>query len=152
MCVACGVCTVSRWPTSKFSHSCGGQLYTGSGAFSRSCFKLEPESFQIRIGGFSHTTGACSQPAHASRKHKGVNCPRNNFQSVREGDRGERLQLSSTSGYFGGLLYTPQRFQPNPPLRLQTRPQGNTPSSWLLLFPGLTLPTPHFRFLGSLSE
>lgn len=131
MCVACGVCTVSPWPTSKVSHSCGGKLYTGSGAFSVSCFKLELESCQIQIWGFSHTTGACSQPAHASWKHKGVNCTGNNFQSVREGDRGYHL----TSEYFGGLLYTPQRFQQNPALYLQTSLKETHPSLGFSYFP-----------------
>lgn len=79
-----------------------------------SFYKLEPESFQILVWGFSHVIGACSQPANATQKHEEVNFPRNNFQSVREGDGGERLQLSSIRWILlEGLLYTLQRFQLN---------------------------------------
>lgn len=79
-----------------------------------SFYKLEPESFQILFWGFSHVIGTCSQPANATWKHEEVNFPRNNFRSVREGDGGERLQLSSAMCIFlGSLLYTRQRFQLN---------------------------------------
>lgn len=156
-CVASVVCSASAWPASDFSHSGRGQTFVKLCELRLILNVLpqaEPESSWFWFRVISYTTRACSQPANATQKRNGVNLPRNNFliSEAGAGGSGETKTPAIIRQVHPSArhLLPSQRFQWTQAFYAYRR-QGNTLSSWLLLFPWFALPTPHF-FLGSPSE
>ena len=108
------------WTTSAFSHSRSGPVLGEVTLILNVLRQAEPVSLNSHSGSPTPTPsvprGARSELARAARKHRGVNFPSNSFQTVREGDNEERLQLSSVRWVFLGgactLLRGSRRTEP----------------------------------------
>lgn len=132
--VACGVCTMSSWPAPDFS---GRQFLCKLRLLYSPCPpQAEPRAFQMRTG----VSPTPQELAHSLQVLSGstreLNLPRNNFQSVREGDSGDRLRLSPVRwtplGGTCALLPDSRGIEPLMPIDLK----GQCPHWGFSCFPG----------------